>query len=233
VGPRRLVDAARSARARSSAPGGQRLEKSVDDDVSRRTDFGTTFARLTSSELISADARRRFHAPSDVASPGNRRLITRRSQVQILPPLLKRPCKAGPFVYQAGATQADFIPSPGTRAERLAEAARADALAWTAVVVSLGSSPRIGLAHSLLTGRGREFDADADDCASSIAQAMAASAQTPPSTRKRKSVGSSGCHPVVPEPASSYSSCRRIQSSDAGARESPSSRPFGARSRIG
>jgi hypothetical protein len=30
-----------------------------------------------------------------------------------------------------------------------------------------------------------------------------------------------------------YSSCRRNESSDAGARESPSSRPFGARSRIG
>jgi hypothetical protein len=30
-----------------------------------------------------------------------------------------------------------------------------------------------------------------------------------------------------------YSSCRRIQSSDAGARRSSSSRPFGARSRIG
>ena len=40
-------------------------------------------------------------------------------------------------------------------------------------------------------------------------------------------------HEVPPAPASSYSSCGRIQNTESGAGESPSSRPFGTRSRIG
>ena len=53
--------------------------------------FARTFARASQSEVILRDLSRRRRAGYLAAWPGNGQLITRRSQVQILPPLSKGP----------------------------------------------------------------------------------------------------------------------------------------------
>jgi len=57
--------------------------------------FARTFARVSQPDPILGDLRRRSGAARYVIYPGNRWLITRRSQVQILPPLLERPRTRG------------------------------------------------------------------------------------------------------------------------------------------
>ena len=55
--------------------------------------------------------------------PGNRRLITRRSQVQILPPLLQRPCIRGAFLFwreNERKTFAQLLPARTSRRRRSA-----------------------------------------------------------------------------------------------------------------
>jgi hypothetical protein len=68
---------------------------------------------LYPSELIQHDrASREMSQPSrgGLRRPQSTWLITRRSQVQILPPLLKRPRKAGPFVFCFGTQNQSLHP---------------------------------------------------------------------------------------------------------------------------
>jgi hypothetical protein len=56
---------------------------------------------MSQPDTTLGDPTARRNAVFCVARPGNVRLITRRSQVQILPPLLRKALETGPFAYRA------------------------------------------------------------------------------------------------------------------------------------
>jgi hypothetical protein len=83
--------------------------------------------------VISADLSSRRDAGSRAALPGNERLITRRSQVQILPPLLERPRKRGLSVLSGGIEATSFCPTFATR--------DAQARGWTRAAERFPAAP--------------------------------------------------------------------------------------------